>query len=254
MNPVFPAPVVGPFEAATSAISAIIYIGVALAALAAAPRDPRVRLFLLLAAANIVPYLTPVLFWMHGEEAQFTKLLTLGLALSATIGGLALFHFMQTFPWRRPWIREHGRWLTAAYVVCPLVVTGLVVAAPAQLDEITPAFALTVFVIGLPALVLVGIVLPFAGLFSLYNSWLASKRFGVTAAQAPTLAILVSQLAGGVLAILIIPLLHFVLPVGPWITVAAGLVFAFGLLMPIAFAAAIWRYDVLQIDPRSAPF
>jgi membrane protein YdbS with pleckstrin-like domain len=60
-------------------------------------------------------------------------------------------------------------------------------------------------------------------------------------------------MAGGVLAILIVPLLRLVAPTGAWVTIAAALLFAFGLLMPIAFAAAVWKYRVLDLDPEGPP-
>ncbi len=250
MDALWPSLAIGRFEAITSALSALVYIVVGLAALAKAPGDSRVRLFGVLALTSIAPYLTPVLFWRDGDQAQFTKPLTLALVLATTVGGIALFHFMQIFPWRRPWIRGHRRWLVAAYIVCPALACALILTAPDRLDEITPAFALTLFVVGVPLLMLVGVVLPFAGLLSLFDSWRVAKRLDVRAAERPALAILVSQLAGGLLAIVVVPLLHFVLPPGPWTTIAAALLFGFGLLMPIAFAAAIWHENVLGLDPN----
>ena len=68
-----------------------------------------------------------------------------------------------------------------------------------------------------------------------------------------TLWILISQMAGGVLTILIIPLLHLVAPTGPWATIAGALLFAFGMLMPLAFAAGVWKYRVLDLDIDAAP-
>jgi hypothetical protein len=105
----------------------------------------------------------------------------------------------------------------------------------------------------LPVLTLVGIVLPFAGLFSLYNSWLAAKRLGIARLGRPLLVILVGQLAGGIFAILIVPLLRIVVTSGPWVTLAVALLFAFGLLTPLAFAISVWRYGVLRIDAASEP-
>jgi hypothetical protein len=253
MDSLFPTPVIGSLEAMTSAISALVYVAVGVAALAKAPRDARVRLFFVLSLTSIAPYLTPVLFWWRGADAQFTKPLTLSLILSVIVGGIALFHFLQVFPWRRPWIRHHGPWLAAAYAVCPLLAIGMMLAAPDRLDESTPAFALTILVLGVPLLVLVGLVFPFGGLLSIYASWLDAKRLDVRNAQRPALAMLVSQLAGGILAIIIVPLLHIVLPSGPWITIASALLFGFGLLMPLAFAAAIWMDGVLQIDGIASP-
>jgi hypothetical protein len=108
-------------------------------------------------------------------------------------------------------------------------------------------------VVGLPVVILVTVVLPVAGLISLYRSWTDARRFDVAAARWPTLAILVSQAAGGILTIVVMPLLHLALPGGPWPTIAAALLFGFGLLMPIAFALAVWRFDTLGLDPDSLP-
>ena len=95
--------------------------------------------------------------------------------------------------------------------------------------------------------------MPFAALWSLYKTWLAAKSAGVQSARVTTYWILISQMGGGVLAILIIPLLHVVAPTGPWVTIAAVLLYAFGLLMPIAFAAGVWKYRVLDLDPDAFP-
>ena len=69
----------------------------------------------------------------------------------------------------------------------------------------------------------------------------------------PLAGIIVSQLAGGVLAILVIPLLHFVAPSGPWVAIASALLAAFGVLMPLAFAAGIWTFGVLTLDIDDLP-
>ena len=248
MDALFPPLVIGSFEAITSAVSALVYIVVAVLALARAPRDGRVQLFGVLALTSIAPYSLPLVLWRRGADAQFTRPLTLAVAVSATLGGLALFHFLQIFPWRRPWIRAHGRWLAAGYLVCPLLTCALILGAPDPFDQMTPAFAMTMLVVGFPLLTLVGAVLPFAGLLSLYDSWRAAKRLHITAAERPALTILISQLAGGVLAIVVVPLLHLVLPPGPWTTVIAALLFGFGLMMPLAFAVAVWRDRVLEIQ------
>ena len=36
-------------------------------------------------------------------------------------------------------------------------------------------------------------------------------------------------------------------------TIAAALLFAFGLLMPLAFAAGVWKYRILDLDQDSPP-
>ena len=97
-------------------------------------------------------------------------------------------------------------------------------------------------VVGVPAMMGVGIILPFAGLFSLYKSWLTSTRLHIEAGRTSLLGILVSQLAGGILSILVIPLLHLVLREGSLLTITSALLLIFGLLMPIAFWLAVWYY------------
>jgi len=116
-----------------------------------------------------------------------------------------------------------------------------------------PALGLVLLLVVVPIVFVLGVVVPFAAAVSLYKTWLAAKAAGVEAARLTTLWILISQMAGGVLAILIIPLLHLVAPTGPWVTIAAVLLFAFGLLMPLAVAAGVWKYRVLELDPESLP-
>jgi hypothetical protein len=247
--PSFASATVGSFEAVMSAISALLYLFVAAAALAKAPRDGRVRAFVVLALANVAPLLVPVLFWYRGAVA-FTRPLIFALALSLTVGSLVLFHFFQIFPWRRPWIREHGRWLVAGYVIGPIVVALLMGSMPDDLLDLTETQSMIALVVGVPAMMGVGIILPFAGLFSLYKSWLTSTRLHIEAARTSLLGILVSQLAGGILSILVIPLLHLVLREGSLLTITSALLLIFGLLMPIAFWLAVWYYQALDIDPH----
>ena len=83
-------------------------------------------------------------------------------------------------------------------------------------------------------------------LLSLYKSWLRAKAENIRSARLTTFWMLVSQLAGGVLTILIIPLLRLIAPRGPWVTIAAAVLFGVGLLMPLAFAAAVWRFRLLE--------
>ncbi|MGH9411143.1 MAG: hypothetical protein ACRD1V_17000, partial [Vicinamibacterales bacterium] len=114
--------------------------------------------------------------------------------------------------------------------------------------------SVSLLVVGvLPLIVLVGVVIPFAGLLSLYKSWQTAKRAGIVAARVTTFWMLISQLAGGALTILVIPLLDLLLPPGWWTTAAAALLFAFALLMPIAFAIGVWTYRVLEIPMDGEP-
>jgi hypothetical protein len=263
MDALFPAPVATGVEVFAAIVSAAIYLAVAIAALARAPADIRVRTFLATALASAAPYSLTVLLWARGAQAV-TRPVMLIVGLSLVSGALALFHFTQVFPWRRPWIRAHWNWLLAGYFVAPVVagVAGwafrsLDVAASDYVGSGSIAFgipeALVLLVIVLPGLFVVGVVVPFAALLSLYNSWRAATAADVRAARVTTLWILISQMGGGVLTILIIPLLHLVAPTGPWVTIAAILLFAFGLLMPLAFAAGVWRFRVLDLDIDSLP-
>jgi hypothetical protein len=251
MNPLPPLTASG-FDAITSTVSAAAYLLVALSALIRAPRDSRTGVFLLVAVTAIAPYLLPGYAWYRPGSA-FTKPLVSVLAVSLVLGSLALFHFTQVFPWRRPWIRRYRELLLTGYALGPLIVLGLIWFAPKQAEEIEASYAVLTVFIGLPLIFIVGVMLPFAGLLSLYYSVLAARAAGLEQARRPLLGILVSQLAGGVLAILIIPLLHFVAPRGPWVTLASALLFGVGLLMPIAFAAGVWRFRVLDLDINDLP-
>ena len=100
--------------------------------------------------------------------------------------------------------------------------------------------------LGLPAVFVVALVLPFAGLTSLYTSWKEAKQRGDEPARVTTMWMLASQLAGGVLAVLVLPLLHFI-GIGPvWATIIAGLSYTFALVFPLTFAVAVWRYRMLS--------
>ncbi len=265
----FGSPVATIYEVVGAIASAALYLIVGVAAVARAPRDVRAHVFLATGIASAPTYLVTVLLWARGPGAAFTLPVMTLVGLSLMVGSLALFHFTQVFPWRRPWIRAHGRWLVAGYLLVPIALAlPIVVFGPfiAEMASVSSAGSgglgavsvgisesLIVLLIVLPALFVLGLVVPFAALFSLYKSWLAAKAAGVEAARVTTFWILISQMAGGVLTILIIPLLHFVAPVGPWVTIAAALLFAFGLLMPLAFAAGVWKYRILDLDPESPP-
>jgi hypothetical protein len=173
------------------------------------------------------------------------------------------------FPWRRPWIRAHGRWMLPAYLVVPIVLAvpvwllgpfvqefaGISASGSGGLGAVSVGVpeSLVLLLLVLPALFVIGLVLPFVALISLYKSWLEAKAAAVAPASVTTLWILISQMGGGVLTILIIPMLHLLAPDGPWATIAAMLLFAFGLLMPVAFAAGVWKYGVLALDPEAPP-
>lgn len=256
MGGLFPSQGPTAFDAITSAIAAGLYLAVAVAALVRASRDSRVHVFFVTAIASIAPYTATTYAWRYGGAAALAKPMVALVTISLIVGSLALLHLMQIFPWRRPWIRTHGRWLFAAYVLLPPAALFAVLEAP-SLDFLSApppmAAAIALVAIVMPIVVLVGVVIPFAGLLSLYKTWQAAKRHGIDSARVTTFWILISQLAGGVLTILIIPLLDLAIGHGWWTTMAAALLLAFAMLMPIAFAAGIWSYRVLDLDIDAAP-
>jgi hypothetical protein len=266
MDGLFAVPVATTFEVVTAIVSAITYLGVGVAALAYAPRDVRARVFFATALASVVPYSLTVMLWARGPSAVFIVPVMIAVGVSLMIGSLTLFHFTQVFPWRRPWIRAHWRWLFAAYLIVPpaaavtawifgVIVGGVEMSGSGGVGAVSAGIAesLALLLVVIPVVFVIGLVVPFAALLSLYNSWREANAGGIYAARVTTLWILISQMAGGVLTILIIPLLHLVAPTGPWATIAAALLFAFGLLMPLAFAAAVWKYRVLDLNVDAAP-
>jgi hypothetical protein len=263
MDAILQPPSATAFDAASSAASAAIYLIVALGAIVRAPRDSRTRVFLLVAICGIAPYLVSTLLWARGPAALSRPVVAI-VALSLALGSLALFHFTQIFPWRRPWIRAHWTWLLTGYLLTPIAVLVLVsllsrlsvtgdVADGLGAASVDLTTTLAMIALLGPVVFVIGGVLPFAGLLSLYKSWQAARNAAITSARVTTLWMLISQLAGGVLTILVVPLLHLVAPRGPWVTIAAALLFACGLLMPVAFAIGVWRFRILDLDSESQP-
>lgn len=247
------------FDIWTGVASAAVYLLAGAAAYARAPNDARTRTFLAIAVASLAPYLLPGFMGRLGTGPLLTvSVFTTAVSLAA--GSVALFHFTQVFPKRRPWIATRGLWLAAAYALLPVAAAagalGLlpIVQLAVQpsdpsgsggLGAVSSGGALLMLFVLIPVIFVVGVVLPFAALLSLYKSWQEAKRDGRDGARVTTLTILISQLAGGVLTILIVPLLHFVAPAGPWAAIAAAMLFGFGLLFPIAFAVGVWKFGLL---------
>ncbi|HET7699152.1 MAG TPA: hypothetical protein VFK57_25760 [Vicinamibacterales bacterium] len=261
---VFSPPSATAFDALTSLTSAGVYMIVALAALAQAPHDARVRVFFAVALAGIAPYWITAQIWVWGWPKALSKGAVVFVVLSLMMGSVALFHFTQVFPWRRPWIKAYGSRLWAAYVVIP--------ALTALVAFITPSFTrggsggfgavspgLTVLLLlaavgsAMTIVVALGIIVPFAGLLSLYKSFLVARTRGIESARRTTLLMLVSQLGGGALTILVVPLMRLMTPSGPLVTIASGLLFACAMLMPLAFAIGVWRLHVLELDIDALP-
>jgi len=254
------------FDAISSLTSAGVYVIVALAALAQAPHDARVRVFLAVAIAGIAPYWITAQIWVWGWQAALTKSAVVLVALSLMMGSLALFHFSQVFPWRRPWIRIYGSRLWAAYIVIPALTAIVAFLTPGfsfadggggGIGAVSPETGV-LLMLGAAGLILtlvlaLGIVIPLAGLLSLYKSFLVARARGIEPARRTLWLMLVSQLGGGVLTILVVPLMRLAAPSGTWITVASVLLFACAMLMPFAFALGVWRLRVLELDIDALP-
>jgi len=254
MDGLLQAPAATAFDAAASLVSLVVYLGAACAVLARRPRDPRAHVFLAVALTSAVPYTLSALQWWKGT-AVYTPA-TIALAAAAfSVGATALFHFTQIFPARRPWIEAHGRWLIAAYVVpvLPIALVAFVVSRLVSqltsdmanlgdsggLGAVSSGIAEPLILLGgLPIIFLVGIVLPFCGVMSLVNSWKDAKKAGDEPARVTTFWMLISQLAGGVLAVLVLPLLHLAGVPAMLSAVFAGFAYVFALIMPVAFLAS----------------
>ena len=249
------------FDAVASCVSLIVYLGAALAVLARRPRAVYARVFLVIALTSAVPYATTMLQWWKGSGVYTPAVIAL-ITAAFCVGSAALFHFTQVFPWRRPWIRAHGRWLVPLYAV-PVIPVALAAwtvgdlmrtmqqnaAASAASLPSDPAYVsdfavlvgpapVVILLASLPFFLVIGVLLPLAGVLSLVKSWQEAKAASNEPARKATFWMLISQLAGGVLAILVLPLLHFAGVPAVLSTMFAGFAYAFALVMPIALLAA----------------
>ena len=101
---------------------------------------------------------------------------------------------------------------------------------------------------GFPLIVLLGLVLPVVAILSLVRSHRDMSRAGLPAVKTSILWLLISQIAGGTLSVVFAPVLQVVAPnslANGALTIA---IWALGLLTPLAFAAAVWKFDVLSLD------
>lgn len=230
-------------DAATQAIAGFAYLVVALSTWRRAPGDARARVFLGLAIANVVTFGVPAAAWLAGitDVTALPRGVFLALFVAMSAGSVLLFHFCQVFPWRRPWIERHGRTLAAAYAVAPLATAALVVAAPATVADISYAYLAALVLAGLPLVILLTMVLPVGGIVSLVKSYRDARDPVDRPVRAPLAWLLVSQIAGGTIALVFAPVLATVAP-GDAARMSLTLVsWALGLLTPIAFAVAMAR-------------
>src|SRR5690349_17215800 len=105
------------FDAWSGLLSAALYLVVGVAALASAPRDTRARVFLVAAFSSVLPYALPALMWWRGGSVAERPSIVAGVAVSLAVGGVSLFHFMQVFPRKRPFIQSRSLWIAGCYAV-----------------------------------------------------------------------------------------------------------------------------------------
>jgi hypothetical protein len=250
MDPKDLMPALTAFEAAMQLASILVYIAVGAAALGHAPRDERTRVFLLLAIMNAVVTGIPVVFWWLGiTDAMAGGRAPLALMMAGlTLATLALFHLSQVFPRRRPWIRTSGPQLPIAYALAPIIAALLVRTAPLKEQQASGAFIALAIAFGFPLIVLNGLVLPIATIVGFIRSFRESPLRGGLPDARPSLAgFLMSMLVGTAVAVLAVGPLEALAPESPATLLAGLTVWGLGLLMPLAYAAGVWRYRVLDI-------
>ena len=236
--------------------AALVYLAVAVAVLAQAPRDRRTQVFCALGATNALAFIVTSVAWFLGvKNPMQMNRLTLGLSLAALgLGGVLLFHFSQVFPRRRPWIRSSGIQLPVAYGLIPIVVMTLTRLWPAEPTQLTASFVLLMLVFGFPLMVLLGFVLPVGAVLSLARSYREATDAPTTPDPRRVLAaILLSQIAGGVLAIVFAPILGVVAPDSLSLKLVTTAIWGLSLLTPLAFATGVWKDKLLEIDPDGQP-
>lgn len=246
----FPMPELTAADAAMQLVVAAVYLTVAAAALAYAPRDERTRVFFALAVVTAVGSSMPTLGWFLGVNSPlaFNRIPLAAMLAALSVSALLLFHFSQIFPRRRQWIRGSGLQLPIAYGATPFIVFLLVRWWPETQAQATPQFGLAFLVFGFPLMVLLGLVLPVASIVSLLRSFRdASGTRALPDPRPPITGILLSQLAGGVLALLVVAPLQAVAPESLALAFANTTVWLLSLLTPLAYGAGIWKYRVLEI-------
>ena len=139
--------------------------------------------------------------------------------------------------------------MAIGYVLVPSAIAGLVAFLPATPQAVTAPYLLAGIVFGFPLLVLLGLVLPIGAIMSLFRSHQDVQKQGLDRLKVPLEVILLSQVAGGTLAILFAPVLAVLAPNSVMRVVLTVVVWALGLLTPLAYAAAVWKFDVLTVDP-----
>ena len=245
-----PTPVFTSLDGVTQGIAAVCYLVVGIAAWIRARHDIRTRVFLAFSIANLIVFGIPTGWWLRGttDPRMLPPVATAAVMAGLAAGALVLFHFTQVFPRRRPWIKTSGVQMPIAYCLAPPAVAGLFQFAPATPAALTIGYVLLVIVFGFPLLILLGIVLPVAAIVSLVRSHREVREQGLAYLKRPIEWILVSQIAGGTLTIVFAPVLAVVTRNDMLRSGLTLAIWALGLLTPLAFAAAVWKYKVLEIS------
>jgi hypothetical protein len=245
-----PAPVFTSLDGITQTFAAVCYVGIGTAAWIRATADIRTRVFLAFSIANFVVFAVPTVWWLRGfaDPSKMPLPATTAVMAALGVGALLLFHFTQVFPRRRPWIKSSGIQMAVAYCLAPLTIAGLVWFAPANMQGLKPLYVLALIVFGFPLIVLLGIVLPVTAMVSLARSLRELQQTGPADLKRPVELILLSQIGGGMLAVLFAPVLAVVAPNSIAQSVLTLIIWVLGLLTPAAFAAAVWKCNVLSIS------
>jgi hypothetical protein len=173
----------------------------------------------------------------------------LALMLAAFgVAALLLFHFTQVFPRQRPWLKTSGIQMAIAYVLAPTVIVVMVRFWPGSIQQLTTAHKLGFLVFGFPLAMLLAFVLPIAAVVSLVRSYREAVAMQWPVAKAVGW-ILASQLFGSLLGLLFAPVVVASAPGSPAATLVILFVWVLGLLTPLAFAAAVWRFRLLELPP-----
>lgn len=247
-----PAPTFTAVDGVTQGTAAVVYLVIGVAAWLRAPRDVRTRVFLAFSLANLIVLGVPTFWWIRGltDPSRLPGAATAAVMAALGVGALLLFHFSQVFPRRRQWIRDAGMQMTIAYGLVPIVIAGLVRFAPETLDKISGPYIAAMLIFGFPLVVLLGFVLPVAAIVSLLRTYREVQDSQFAYLKTPLELILLSQIAGGTLAILFAPVLAVLAPNSIMGSVLAIAIWALGLLTPGAYALAVFRFNVLAIDPE----
>jgi hypothetical protein len=245
------APMFTALDAASQGIAGGVYLAVGVAAWLARPRDARTRVFLGVALASVAAFAVTVAGWYAGTSSTDLSRASVATLLTAfTVGSVVLFHFCQVFPWRRPLIARWGWLLPHLYAGPGVAALGLVLLAPPSVQEIDAVYLVLAAAVGLPLLAAVAIALPIGGILSLVRSYREATGEARRPMRTPLVWILVSQIAGGSIALVFAPVLAIFAP-GSTVEAALKIVVgALGVMTPVAFALAVWKYG---LPPEEAP-